>query len=146
MKNSIFWGLLGILFIDILHPIVIEVLKTIDYKTILYLDITFFIIMLVDMILSINSNFSIIQKLQNVEELNEIIKEKLEEIKQKGKNIEIKTSIQDTLEELKLKRDRLIRKTYRTVIRLRKAFPSMKVEEFNKFLNDKKDSLKKEEK
>ena len=146
LKNSIFWGILGVLFIDIIHPILTGVLASIDDKNIINLDILVSIIMLIDMIISINSNFSIVEKLRNVEELNEIIKEKLEEIKEKGKNIELKTSIQNTLEELNLRREILIKKAYRTIIRLRKAFPSMNSEDFNEFLNDKKDSINKNNK
>ena len=141
LLNSVFWGLLGVLFIDVIHPFVVHLLSLINEKTIFYIDITVLVIILVDTIASIKSNFSIISKLKYVEELNESIKEKLEEIKQKGKGVE--QSVQGTIDELKAKRAKIIRKSYRTIIRLKRAFPSMKAEEFTKFLVDKKDFFKK---
>lgn len=141
LLNSIFWGILGVLFIDVIHPFITDLLYKIDYNTILYFDIIIAIIFVIDTIISIISNFSIAEKLKHVEELNDSIKEKLEEIKQKGKNVE--QSLQDTLDDLKEKRAKIIRKSYRQIVRLKKAFPSLKSEEFSKFLSEKKEFFKK---
>lgn len=141
LLNSIFWGILGVLFIDIIHPFVTNALSIINNEIILYSDIVIAIAILIDTIASIRSNYSIDNQLKRVEELNRSIKEKLEEIKLKGKGVE--QSLQDTLEELKSKRAKIIRKSYRTIIRLKKAFPSLKSEEFAKFLNEKKEYFKK---
>ena len=141
LLNSIFWGLLGVLFIDVIHPFVVHLLTLINEKNVFYLDIILLGIVLIDIVASINSNFSIITKLKYVEELNESIKEKLEEIKEKGKGIE--KSVQETIDELKARRAKIVHKAYRTIIRLKKAFPSMKAEEFTKFLADKKEFFKK---
>lgn len=141
LLNSIFWGVLGVLFIDVIHPFVTGVLSNIDQSLIIYCDIIIAIAFVVDTVASIMSNFSIAAKLKHVEELNTSIKEKLEEIKQKGKGVE--QSLQDTLEELKSKRAKIIRKSYKQILRLKRAFPSLKSEEFTKFLNEKKDFFKK---
>lgn len=141
LLNSIFWGILGVLFIDVIHPFITDLLYKIDYNTILYFDIIIAILFVIDTIISIISNFSIAEKLKHVEELNDSIKEKLEEIKQKGKNVE--QSLQDTLDDLKEKRAKIIRKSYRQIVRLKKAFPSLKSEEFSKFLSEKKEFFKK---
>ena len=141
LLNSIFWGILGVLFIDIIHPFVLSILAFINRDIIFYIDIAIFGIILIDTIISISSNFSIIAKLKRVEELTNTIKSKLEEIKQKGKGVE--QSLQETLDELDARRAKIIRKSYRTIIRLKRAFPSMRAEEFTKFLNEKKDLFKK---
>ena len=141
LLNSFFWGILGVLFIDVIHPFITGILSNINSTTIIYCDISIAVIMIIDTAVSIGSNFSIATQLKRVDELNNIIKEKLDEIKQKGKGVE--KSLQDTLDELKIKRDEVIRKAYRTIIRLRRAFPSLKSEEFTKFLSEKKDLFKK---
>ena len=141
LLNSVFWGILGVLFIDVIHPFITGILSNISFNTILYFDIAMATIILIDTIISINSNYSIASKLKYVEELNANIKEKLDEIKQKGKNVE--QSLQDTLEELKQKRAKIIRKSYRQILRLKRAFPSLRSEEFTKFLNEKKEFFKK---
>lgn len=141
LLNSFFWGILGILFIDIIHPFITGALSNIDTSLIIYCDIIIVIGLIIDTVASIMSNFSIATKLKYVEELNTSIKEKLEEIKQKGKGVE--QSLQDTLDELKQKRAKIIRKSYKQILRLKRAFPSLKSEEFTKFLNEKKDFFKK---
>lgn len=141
LLNSIFWGILGVLFIDIIHPFITRILSNISFNLILYFDIAMTTIMLIDTVISIKNNFSIASKIKYVEELNASIKEKIDEIKHKGKNVE--QSLQDTLEELKQRRARIIRKSYRQILRLKRAFPSLKSEEFTKFLNEKKEFFKK---
>lgn len=141
LLNSVFWGILGVLFIDVIHPFIIGVLYNIDTNIILYSDIVISVIIVIDTIISMSNNFSIATKIKRVEELNASIKEKLDEIKQKGKNVE--QSLQDTLEELKQRRAKIIRKSYKTILRIKRAFPSLKSEEFTKFLNEKREFFKK---
>ena len=139
--NSIFWGLLGVLFIDLIHPFILSILAFLNRDIIIYIDIVISGIILIDTIFSIRSNFSIVTKLKRVEELTSIIKNKLEEIRQKGKDVE--QSLQETLDELDAKRAKIVRKSYRTIIRLKRAFPSMRAEDFTRFLNERKDLFKK---
>lgn len=135
LQNSMFWGILAVVFIDIVHPIIVGMLEKIDSDIILYIIIIGYILVLIDTITSVINTFSITDKLKNIEELNNSIKEKLEEIKSRGiPNI----SIQEAIDELKLKQEKLVRKMYRTVIRMKKAFPTMKSEQITKFLNERK--------
>ena len=138
--NSTLWGLLGVLFIDIVHPIVTYILSMIDSKTILYADMILTVIIIIDAVYSICSNYSIDTKLKRVEELNNSIKEKIKEIRQKGRGVE--KSLQETLEELKTRRNTIIKKSYKMILRLKRAFPSLKSEEFTIFLKDKKNITK----
>ena len=143
LKNSIFWGILGVVFIDVIHPFVIELLNQVSSDLIMYIDITFLLILFIDIIVSVKNTISIADKLKRVEELNRRIKEKAEEIKEKGKNFEIKNvSLQDALDELKEKKDMITEKSYKSINRLKKAFPTLKSEQITNFLNERKEIFK----
>lgn len=141
LLNSTFWGILGVLFIDVINPIVTFLLEKVNLEYIIYFDVIVYILVFIDMTASIISTFSITEKLKVVEELNNSIKEKLEEIKNRAINTDISDSLQDALEELKSRRDALVRKAYRRIIKIKKAFPTMKSEQITKFLkiNEKKE-------
>lgn len=141
LMNSVFWGILGVLFIDVIHPFITGVLSNINNSIVLFFDIAVSMGIIIDMIISIKNNISIETELKYVEELNISIKEKIDEIKRKGKNVE--QSLQETLDELKRRRDKMIRKAYRRILRIKRAFPSLKSEEFTRFLAEKKDLFKK---
>ena len=136
LLNSIFWGILGMLFIDVINPIVTSMLYKIDNNIIQYVDIIGYIILIADMTISIINNFSITEKLKYVDELNISIKEKLEEIKTKGISTEIGESLQDALEELKIKRDAIVQNSYERILRLKRAFPTLKSEQITNFLKN----------
>ena len=144
LLNSIFWGILAVIFIDIVHPFVENGLAKVEPELILKLDIIIIIIMLIDEAISVKTVIGMKYKLKRVEEINLKIKEKLEEIKQVGKGIEIKTdSLEKVVDELKLKRDRIIRRSYRYICRIKRAFPTIKSEQITKLLNQRKENLKK---
>ena len=136
LLNSIFWGILGMLFIDVINPIVTSMLYKIDVNLIQYFDIMAYIVLIVDMTVSTINNFSITEKLKYVEELNVSIKEKLEERKAKGIGTEIGESLQETLEELKAKRDAIVQNSYERILRLKRAFPTLKSEQITNFLKN----------
>ena len=146
LTNSIFWGLLSIIFIDLLHPIIVNLVSKIDYTVLVCCVAVISIYLMVDFIISTIKVIGLKDQLAKIEKINEAIKEKLETIKQKGKelkNIEINTeNIQEAIEHLKKQRDKLVIKTYKNVHRLKKAFPSMKSEIVTKFLTQSKELLK----
>lgn len=147
LTNSIFWGILGVVFIDIIHPLIQSGLDKINPEWILIADIVIILMILIDVIISVNIVLGMKDKIKRVEELNEKIKEKLEEIKQKGKDLEIKNeSLQAVVDDLKKRRDRIIRHSYRYVYRIKKAFPTMKSEQITNFLNQKIEPFKREKK
>ena len=137
LLNSIFWGILGVLFIDVLHPLVEELLNNINYEVILCIDIIAGAIFFIDTILSVKNTFNIANKLKNIEELNTSIKEKSKEIGNKN------NSLQDTIDELKEKKNIIAQKSYKSVSRLKKSFPTLKSEQISNFLNDKSNLFKK---
>lgn len=144
--NSICWGILGVLFIEYIHPFVE---RNIQFINPLYLNIIIVIItilFIIDTIISIITTINIRTALDKVEELNEQIKEKLEEIK-KLRSKEIKADIienmQNKIDDLKKKKNKLFRRLYRRVYRLKKAFPDIQSNEITEILSRKIEAIKK---
>ena len=142
LTNSIFWGLLGVAFIDYIHPFICNIVSKFDvniYSNIIYI-VT--IIMLIDATISIVTVKNIKSTWHKVELLNEEIKQKLSEIKENSKNkihdkSKVTENVQAVVDELKIKRNRIIRKLYRHVYRLKKAFPAINTAEITEILNKK---------
>ena len=137
LLNSIFWGILGIIFIYYIHPFVQEQLNKVSDNIILLIDLIVSIYLIVDATISIITVLKIDQKLKKLDEINKNIKEKLEEIKLIGINAEKPQieSIQKIIDELNHKKDRMRRKLYRRVYRLKKAFPNVKSDTITEILN-----------
>ncbi len=138
LKNSIFWGFLGVAFIQFIHPFITKKIDIISTKQLLFFAITIGIIMIVDFIISIIKVKNISIKLEKLKETTNTIKEKLEE--QNAKTIN-KESIAQAIEELKYKQIIIKRKLQKQTDRLKRAFPTMKsetIEKLNEFLKGKK--------
>jgi len=147
LLNSIFWGVLGVIFVYIIHPYVELKIYLIQPNILIYLNSLIYSYLFVDMIVSIVKVKNLDIRLKHLEEIGDTIKEKiekLEEIKRlkntKQMNLE---SLQKLIDELKIKQARLRRKLYRQTYRLKKAFPSIKSESITKILNQKIDIIKK---
>lgn len=139
LTNSIFWGLLGVGFINYIHPYVSSVINSIDiniFKTIIY---AVSVVMIVDAIISVIKVINIKPAWEKVKELNNEIKEKLKEIKEtSGHNKEkVSENIQKTITELEKRRNKIAIKLYRYVYRLKKAFPAINTKEITEILNKK---------
>lgn len=140
LKNSIYWAILGVLFIDIINPLINKELNLIDEKIIIYSSLVISILIVIDCIISVISIIQIDNALKYIEELNEQIKDKLEEVKIITKTIDkSKGSIQSIIDGLNKKREKFIRKLYRRIYRLKKAFPTMKSDKITEILNHKLD-------
>lgn len=157
LSNSICWGALGVVFIKYIHPFILDILQSINLiyiKIVIYSIVVTFII---DTIVSIIKITNIKSTLEKIELLNNDIKEKLNELKnldklknvEKSKNIgkkdKIKTpeNLQVLVDNMKLKRDRTLRRLYRHVYRLKKAFPAINTKEIAEVLNKKIEIKKK---
>ena len=106
-------------------------------------------IMLVDAINSVIKVKNISGTLEKIDKLNEQIKEKLEEIK----NIEIedgkaaiKLNLQKVVDDLDRRKNIVMRRLYKRVRRLKKAFPAINSKEITKILNEKIEKMKKSKK
>lgn len=147
LTNSIFWGILGVIFIKYIHPFVeknIEYINPLVLKNAILIITCLFII---DTLISVISTINIKQALQKIDDLNSQIKEKLEELKSLS-NKEIKDEIiegmQNKVNALKNRKNRLFIKLYRRVYRLKRAFPDLQSSEITEILSKGIELIKKE--
>lgn len=152
LLNSICWGILGLVFIKILHPVVQNILSKVDKNVIFYTIVLATVILIVDAIISVVNVKNIKTTLKKVEEMNKEIREKLKELRKlklkKEKEREKSTieGVQRLIEKLKRKRNRTILRLYKNVYRLKKAFPDINAKEITEVLNKKIELIKKREK
>lgn len=142
LTNSLAWGILGVLFIKYIHPFIQNLIGYVDYIYVAIIASVIALILLIDAIISIVKVKNIQTTLQKIEEINEQIKEKLLELKEKNATND---NIQILVDKLKTKRDRTIKNLYKRAYRLKKAFPAIDTKEFTEILN-KKIELKKRKK
>lgn len=150
LKNSIYWGILGVLLIFVIQPVIENLTNLIPSNILKYVNIVLCIAITIDALTTIYRIMFIDKKIRQVFEIGETIKEKLYELKN-NELIEktYKENIQKMISELKIKQDILKIKLYKRIIRLKKSFPDMNSENLSKFmtqkisLNDLKDKIKK---
>lgn len=138
LTNSIYWGILGVVFVKFIHPFMQKILGKVNTTLLISIISVVSVGLIIDIIVSIMKMKNISVKLQKIEQLNKEIKEKLAEIrnikKEKETGIE---SIQEIVEDLKAKRNKIIIRLYRNVHRLKKAFPAIDTKEITEVLNQK---------
>ncbi len=149
LTNSICWGILGVLFIYYIHPFIEMLIGYVDVLTLKIVISIFMILFTIDFIISVVKVKNIKATLDKIENLNQQIKEKLQEIKKTDKSNKLEKlskseNVQTIVEELKKKRDRILRRLYRRVYRLKKAFPVINTKEISEVLNKKIELRKKE--
>lgn len=151
LKNSIYWGILGLIFICYIHPFVETYIEKIPTNILLYSNILIGITIIVDLIESSIAITNFETMVNKINDMNVSIKEKVKELKElKGKSKQKIISIEKStienaenrIKELKINQAKLKIKIYKQASRLKKAFPSMKSEIITKFLNQKIDLKK----
>ena len=145
LTNSIAWGILGVLFINYIHPTITQLLEHVDFIYVAIITSIIVVILLIDAIISIIKVKNIKTTLEKIEEINEQIKQKLLELKDREK-ISANDNIQNLINNLKARRDRTMRHLYRRAYRLKKAFPAIDTKEFTEILNKKIEFKHKKEK
>ena len=143
LMNSLFWGFLGVIFIQFLHPFIAQKIDLIPTNILTFNVIMIMIAIITDTIVSIVKVTNIKSKLDKLKEITEKLKDKLEELDKKQVN---KESLQAVIEELKYKQTTLKRKLIKQTNHLKKAFPTIKsdtIEKINEFLKEKKEHVKK---
>lgn len=151
LKNSLYWGILGLLFIKYIHPFIESYTLLIPNSLLFYINTIILIAIIVDLIISSISISSFDTTVSKLNELGNTIKEKVEELK----NVKVKNklksgivekanieSIEKIIKDLKYKQNKLKIKIYKQANRLKKAFPSMKSESITQFLSQKIDLQK----
>ena len=75
------------------------------------------------------------------------MRDKLEEFKELNKNKkEVAEHAQNVINKLELKKNRIVRRMYKNVYRLKKAFPTIDTKEITEILNKKIEIIKKNKK
>ena len=143
LTNSLCWGVLGVVFIKYIHPFVSNLLEFVGSVNLVIAVYICTILFLADTIISIVKLINIKSTLQKVEDLNEQIKQKIAEFKNMDK-MKTPENVQAIIDKMKLKRDRTLRKLYRHVFRLKKAFPAINTKEIAEVLNKKIEIKKKQ--
>lgn len=126
LTNSIFWGILGVVFVKYIHPAIENLIEKIDVRILIFVYSILGIVILVDMITSIVKVKNIKVTLEKIEKLNNEIREKLKE-----------ENVQYIIEQLKYKRNKTILRLYKNVYRLKKAFPAINTKEITEVLSKK---------
>lgn len=151
LKNSLYWGILGVVFIGFLHPFIQSYIEMIPTDLLLYIVIVIGISMLVDLVISSIAVTNFNSAITKLNELGENIKEKVEELKKIQKKAKLKSeqlekttveNMESVIKELKRTQAKLKIRIYRHANRLKRAFPSMKSETITVFLNQKIDLQK----
>lgn len=142
LTNSIMWGILGVVFIRIIHPFIQSRAELINEGTLKCVIYVALIIIIIDTILTIIKVKNIKGTLDKIEKINEEIKEKIKEIrsakqlKSKDKEVSVE-NLQLVVRNLRRKQKRILLGVYKQVYRLKNAFPAIDSKEFTEVLNKK---------
>ena len=90
LSNSIYWGVLGVVFVKYIHPNIQNLVQKVDIKLLYFIVTILMVVFIVDMITSIVKIKNIKSTLEKIEELNKEIREKIKEIKILPKEIQEK--------------------------------------------------------
>ena len=140
LLNSIYWGILGVVFICYIHPFISEKILLVPEYIVNSLMIIITTILIVDTVISILKLKNLSGALQKIEQLNLQIKEKLEEMKQfekAGDKKLLKENLQEIVLQLTGKKNQMLKRLYKRVYRLKKAFPAIDTAEIREILNKK---------
>ena len=151
LQNSIYWGILGVVFMIGIHPIIEKLYYSVPFQYTI-IGVTIVVIgILIDTINTIIGLIKINIKLKNWDEITEVIKNKISSISEnrltnlkklkdiKLLNINTLTN-EKIIAELKERQQHYIELLEKRIARLRKAFPSMNSERLTKFFNNNKKS------
>lgn len=144
LRNSCFWGVLGVIFIIFIHPPIENVLNKIVPELLLYANIIMFSIIIIDYIFSVIKIYNINVSIKLLNDVTKNIKEELEKLKGYAENkLKEHEKLQLAIEELKEKQENIKLKLNKQTLRLKKAFPTMKLLKLSELINEKIESIRK---
>lgn len=135
LMHSIDWGVLGVLFINGIHPNVKKIIELIPSEAIKYIVLIIGAYMLIDMIISIIKIKNINLKIKILKEITKTLKEKTEELKEAIGDSQASKKLKQTIDELKDKQEELKVKLEKQTQRLRTAFPTMRLKNLGEAIN-----------
>ena len=135
LLNSIYWGILGIVFIKFIHPGIEKIITEIPNNIIVDFTVICMVYIILDTVITTIKLIKVNVKLEDLEEINTKIQNMLPNIS-KIRNVnkttilrgvvKIKNKNRNAIDELKQKREKLILSIEKRTKRIRKAFPNMK--------------------
>ena len=138
LLNSVFWGILGVIFVNIIHPFIQTKVNLVNSDIIPYINIVAYTLLILDIIISSIKVGSINKQLNKLKEIRENIKEKLDDIEAKIDKVS-KDARQKVIDELRARQDLINLKLYKQTKRLKKAFPTMRSDRIKDFFDQKID-------
>lgn len=142
--NSLYWGILGIIFIKLIHPMIEKLVSLVPNNYLIVFAALIGSYIVVDTIITATQLIKVNMKVYALNELNDVLRSKLSKfnnIKSFNKNtvlrgiIKIKRKNRLAINEFKKKRLELIDSVNQKTKRIRRAFPSMKSERIFKYIN-----------
>lgn len=145
LLNSIYWGILGVVFIRIIHPFIESRILLIPELALQISVSIIIVIVLADAINTIIRVKNLRTTLEKIEKLNIQIKEKIQELKEQKFDDEkhIHIDLQEVVQSLEKKKRHIAYNLYKRVARLKKAFPAIDSKEITEILNKKIEFKKK---
>ena len=159
LKNSIYWGILGIIFMKMIHPKVEKIVNVIPVIYLTVAIVALMAIMFADTIVTIIKLVNINNRLKKWSEVTENIRSRIDAINLRNairfenirnsrfesnfklmKRIGEAKNRNELLGSLKEEQQHLQEKIERRIERLKKAFPTMQSDKLLKFLNNMKKS------
>lgn len=137
LLNSVYWGILGVVFTLFIHPFVASNSLTVPVNVVFQIDHIVGTIMLIDFIISSIKTHTLSKNVQKLKILSEKIKDKLSKTGKIKKNNS--SDEQLDVELLQIKHNRLKIALYKQLTRMKKAFPTMQSDISNKFFSEKID-------
>ena len=129
LLNSFFWGVLGLVFIYIVHPFIQNQIANINHLTLIIISLIISLGLIIDIILSTKKINDIKKKIEDIKKIGEEIKLRLAELKTlKNSKLERKEAIQVLVKDLKTQEANIKEKLIKQTKRIRKAFPTMQSE------------------
>lgn len=145
LENSIYWGFLAVVFIYFIEPVVNKWILSIEPNIMIYLNILIYSYIITDITISIIKTKNIEINIKKISDIGERLKEKLKELDE-VKDAKKKELIDSVVNKLKSDQEILKRKLYKHIIRLDKAFPTMKSTIINKLVKERKEEIKNKQK
>ena len=138
LKNSIYWGILGVLLMFVIQPGIEYMTNLIPANALRIINIVLCIGILLDTTITIYRIMFIEKKIRQVFELGDTIKDKIKEIKEIDYKEKLsRENAQKFVDELKTKQAILKFTLYKRIGRLKNAFPEMNSENISKFMKQK---------
>ena len=145
LKNSIYWGILGVAVGIFIHPFISNIVYHLYREHVEIFDIVIYIITIIfaiDIYTSIVNIKNVSSILQKVEKINIEIREKMQEITEHEQGSINFEKLSLSIEKLNTRRNKIVSNTYNNILRIKTAFPTIDTKEITQVLNMKMEFAK----